>query len=43
VKRGLQAAAAAQAEANVEAEKRKAEYAEFLARAEGKQDRPPPP
>lgn len=43
VKRGLQAAAAAQAEANVEAEKRKAEYAEFLARAEGKQDRPPSP
>lgn len=36
VGRGLAAAADAQAVADVEAEKRKAEYAEFLARAEGK-------
>jgi hypothetical protein len=35
VSRGLAGAAAAQHVANVEAEKRKAEYAEFLARAEG--------
>ncbi|MEW6430481.1 MAG: hypothetical protein AB1730_03135 [Myxococcota bacterium] len=38
VQKGLAAADAAQAEANVEANKRKAEYAEFLARAEGKRD-----
>ncbi|MEW5737279.1 MAG: hypothetical protein AB1938_00045 [Myxococcota bacterium] len=38
VGRGLAGADAAQAEANVEAEKRKAEYAEFLARAEGKRE-----
>lgn len=43
VRKGLDAAAAAQAEANVEAEKRKAEYAEFLARAEGKRDGNPSP
>lgn len=38
VQKGLDAADAAQAEANVEAEKRKAEYAEFLARVEGKEE-----
>lgn len=43
VSRGLASADAAQAVADVEAEKRKAEYAEFLARAEGKSSPAPQP
>ncbi len=38
VQRGRDAAAVAQAAADAEAERRKAEYAEFLARAEGRRD-----